>query len=161
MSDDTPRRRGTTDGLDEALDLSPGRFLHAIYALFYNKAFGLVLILLTGLLSLIGVLLPQKRPHKPLLLLRPLPPLLHLHLLPQQHLRLRLNLLLLHLLLLTKRHSPKHTPVLQHANWHANWAWIWVRLKALVKKAVLLRKTLNHSLKACCNPAQALLWAAV
>lgn len=37
MSDDTPRRRGTTDGLDEALDLSPGRFLHAIYALFYNK----------------------------------------------------------------------------------------------------------------------------
>lgn len=63
MSDDTPRRRGTTDGLDEALDLSPGRFLHAIYALFYNKAFGLVLILLTGLLSLIGVLLPQKPPN--------------------------------------------------------------------------------------------------
>ena len=60
MSDDTPRRTGTTDGLDEALDLSPGRFLHAIYALFHNKAFGLVLILLTGLLSFVGVLLPQK-----------------------------------------------------------------------------------------------------
>lgn len=60
MSDETPRRTGTTDGLDEALDLSPGRFLHAIYALFHNKAFGLILILLTGLLSLIGVLLPQK-----------------------------------------------------------------------------------------------------
>ena len=51
MSDETPRRTGTTDGLDEALDLSPGRFLHAIYALFHNKAFGLILILLTGLLS--------------------------------------------------------------------------------------------------------------
>lgn len=63
MSDDTPRRTGTTNGLDEALDLSPGRFLHAIYALFHNKAFGLVLILLTGLLSLIGVLLPQKPPN--------------------------------------------------------------------------------------------------
>ena len=60
MSDETPRRTGTTDGLDEALDLSPGRFLHAIYALFHNKAFGLILILLTGLLSLIGALLPQK-----------------------------------------------------------------------------------------------------
>lgn len=48
MSDDTPRRRGTTDGLDEALDLSPGRFLHAIYALFYNKAFGLSTTRLSG-----------------------------------------------------------------------------------------------------------------
>ena len=60
MSDESPRRTGTTDGLDEALDLSPGRFLNAIYALFHNKAFGLILILLTGLLSLIGALLPQK-----------------------------------------------------------------------------------------------------
>lgn len=60
MSDDKPRRTGANDGLDEALDLSPGRFLRAIYALFHNKAFGLVLILLTGLLSFIGVLLPQK-----------------------------------------------------------------------------------------------------
>jgi len=64
MSDETPRRTGTTDGLDEALDLSPGRFLHAIYALFHNKAFGLILILLTGLLSLIGALLPQKPPSQ-------------------------------------------------------------------------------------------------
>lgn len=60
MSDESPRRTGTTDGLDEALDLSPGRFLNAIYALFHNKTFGLILILLTGLLSLIGALLPQK-----------------------------------------------------------------------------------------------------
>lgn len=59
MSDDTPRT-GAADGLDEPLDVSPARFLHGIYALFHNKAFGLVLILVTGVLSFIGVLLPQK-----------------------------------------------------------------------------------------------------
>ena len=53
---------GTTpgvDGLDEAIDVTPARFLHGIYAFFYNKAVGLVLILMTGVLSLIGVLVPQ------------------------------------------------------------------------------------------------------
>ncbi|MDO5066462.1 MAG: cytochrome c biogenesis protein ResB [Propionibacteriaceae bacterium] len=59
MSDHSPRA-GAADGLDEPLEVSPGRILHAINALLYNKAFGLVLILLTGLLSFIGVLLPQK-----------------------------------------------------------------------------------------------------
>lgn len=59
---DQNRRTGAVDGLDGPLDISPARILHGINALLYNKAFGLVLILLTGLLSFIGVLLPQKPP---------------------------------------------------------------------------------------------------
>ncbi len=53
------RSTPAVDGLDEALDVTPSRFLHGIYAFFYNKAVGLVLILITGVLSLIGVLVPQ------------------------------------------------------------------------------------------------------
>lgn len=59
MSEQLPRT-GAVDGLDEPLGVTPLRFLRACYALLHNKAFGLVLILLTGALSFIGVMLPQK-----------------------------------------------------------------------------------------------------
>ncbi len=47
------------DGLDGAVHLAPTQFLRSIYALFYNKRFGLFLILAAGLLGLFGVLFPQ------------------------------------------------------------------------------------------------------
>ncbi|MDO5025961.1 MAG: cytochrome c biogenesis protein ResB [Trueperella sp.] len=46
------------DGLDD-VNLSVGQVLYAVYALFYNKKFGLFLILATGILCLLGILLPQ------------------------------------------------------------------------------------------------------
>lgn len=47
------------DGLDGQAAVSPGQLLNQVYTLLYNKAVGLMLILLAGLLSLVGVLLPQ------------------------------------------------------------------------------------------------------
>lgn len=41
------------------VDISVGAAAHAIYALFYNKRFGLGIILAAGLASLIGVIFPQ------------------------------------------------------------------------------------------------------
>ena len=55
MSDETP-----VDGLSGGASVSPKQLGHAIFALFYNKKFGLVLILAAGLLSLLGVLFPQQ-----------------------------------------------------------------------------------------------------
>lgn len=44
----------------ETLDsISFGQIAHSVYALFYNKRFGLILILVAGLLSLFGVIFPQ------------------------------------------------------------------------------------------------------
>ena len=50
---------GPMDGLDDQAALSPGQVLMQIYAFFYKKAAGLVLLLLAGTLSLLGVLFPQ------------------------------------------------------------------------------------------------------
>ena len=50
---------GPMDGLDDQAALSPGQVLMQIYAFFYKKAVGLVLLLLAGTLSLLGVLFPQ------------------------------------------------------------------------------------------------------
>lgn len=47
------------DGLDQAVHLSPAGFFKAIYAFFYNKRVGLILILIPSLLGLMGVLFPQ------------------------------------------------------------------------------------------------------
>lgn len=47
------------DGLDGSVQLAPGQLLRSCYALFYNKKFGLTLILATGLWTLLGVLFPQ------------------------------------------------------------------------------------------------------
>ncbi|WP_257210478.1 cytochrome c biogenesis protein ResB [Actinomyces ruminis] len=65
-SDTTPTgmgaaSRGSTavDGLDDQAALSPGQVAKQIYAFFYNKTVGLVLILLAGLLGLMGAILPQ------------------------------------------------------------------------------------------------------
>ena len=69
MSDDTTPQKGREgsrtdgsapmDGLDDQAALSPGQVLGQICAFFYKKVVGLVLLLLTGLLSLLGVLFPQ------------------------------------------------------------------------------------------------------
>lgn len=65
MSNDTepraPRTDGAApvDGLDDQAALSPGQVLMQVYAFFYKKSVGLVLLLLTGLLSLLGVLFAQ------------------------------------------------------------------------------------------------------
>lgn len=53
------RDAGPVDGLDGAVHVAPGQVLHSMYAFFYNKRVGLVLILLAGVLGLIGVLFPQ------------------------------------------------------------------------------------------------------
>ena len=50
---------GPVDGLDDANVVAPSAIFGQIYAFFYNKVVGLVLILLTGLLGLFGVLFPQ------------------------------------------------------------------------------------------------------
>ena len=50
---------GPMDGLDDQAAQSPGQVLMQIYAFFYKKAVGLVLLLLAGTLSLLGVLFPQ------------------------------------------------------------------------------------------------------
>ncbi len=47
------------DGLDSSTGVSGRQALHAVYAFFYNKKFGLALILASGLLALFGVLFPQ------------------------------------------------------------------------------------------------------
>ncbi len=47
------------DGLDGPTGVAPRQALHAVYAFFYNKKVGLVLILASGLLALFGVLFPQ------------------------------------------------------------------------------------------------------
>ncbi|MDO5049835.1 MAG: cytochrome c biogenesis protein ResB [Actinomycetaceae bacterium] len=49
---------GPTDGLND-VNITAGQVLYSVYALFYNKKFGLFLILATGILSLLGILLPQ------------------------------------------------------------------------------------------------------
>ena len=65
MSDDTTSKENRTDssapvdGLDDQAALSPGQVLGQIYAFFYKKVVGLVLLLLAGLLSLLGVLFTQ------------------------------------------------------------------------------------------------------
>ncbi|MDI9628435.1 MAG: cytochrome c biogenesis protein ResB [Acidobacteriota bacterium] len=68
MSLDTDERTGPAatgkgddpvDGLDGTLSVAPAKLFGSIYAFFYNKRVGLVLILLTGLIALIGVLFPQ------------------------------------------------------------------------------------------------------
>lgn len=65
MSEDiTPKESRTNssapvDGLDDPAALSPGQVLGQIYAFFYKKVVGLVLLLLAGLLSLLGVLFAQ------------------------------------------------------------------------------------------------------
>ena len=68
MSLDTDERAGSAvsgkgdepiDGLDGTVSVAPGQLFGSIYAFFYNKRVGLVLILLTGLFALIGVLFPQ------------------------------------------------------------------------------------------------------
>ena len=68
MSLDTDERAGSAvsgkgdepiDGLDGTVRVAPGQLFGSIYAFFYNKRVGLVLILLTGLFALIGVLFPQ------------------------------------------------------------------------------------------------------
>lgn len=68
MSVDTRNRNVATrpvrndepvDALDGGTDFTLGQAVHAIYAFFYNKKFGLALILASGLLALFGVLLPQ------------------------------------------------------------------------------------------------------
>lgn len=58
-TEDRSRIDEPVDGLDGAVGFSPGLLWRTIYAFFYNKRFGLILILLTGLLSLFGVLFPQ------------------------------------------------------------------------------------------------------
>lgn len=57
----TEKRAQTTaaDGLDSEVGLSPRQFLRQVYALFYNKTVGLVLILLAGLLSFLGAIFRQ------------------------------------------------------------------------------------------------------
>ncbi len=47
------------DALDEDVHVAPSHLLHHIYAFFHNKRVGLVLILVTGLLTLLGVLAKQ------------------------------------------------------------------------------------------------------
>ncbi|MDU0348498.1 cytochrome c biogenesis protein ResB [Actinomyces sp. MRS3W] len=47
------------DGLDDQVALSPRQLARRIYAFFYHKAVGLVLILLAGLLALLGAIFPQ------------------------------------------------------------------------------------------------------
>ena len=62
MSLDTENRTGVdepVDGLDGSVHFSPAQLWKTVYAFFYNKRFGLILILLTGLLALFGVLFPQ------------------------------------------------------------------------------------------------------
>lgn len=60
MSLDTDERTAEpVDGLDGAVHVAPTQFLHGVYALFYNKKFGLFLILGASLLGLFGVLFPQ------------------------------------------------------------------------------------------------------
>lgn len=61
MSVDTENRaaEAPVDGLDQAEHVSIGHFFKAIYAFFYNKRVGLILILASGLIGLIGVLFPQ------------------------------------------------------------------------------------------------------
>lgn len=55
----TARDDQPVDGLDGAVHAHPAQILRAVYAFFYNKRVGLVLILLSGLLALFGVLFPQ------------------------------------------------------------------------------------------------------
>lgn len=65
MSLDTQERTGPAhadqpvDGLDAPAGVAPGLLLGGVFAFFYNKRVGLVLILVTGLLALLGVLFPQ------------------------------------------------------------------------------------------------------
>ncbi len=51
--------RAPVDGLDDTVTVAPAQLFGSIYAFFYNKRVGLILILLTGLFALIGVLFPQ------------------------------------------------------------------------------------------------------
>lgn len=51
--------QGAADGLDDTVTVAPSQLFGSIYAFFYNKRVGLVLILLTGLFALVGVLFPQ------------------------------------------------------------------------------------------------------
>lgn len=48
----------TSDELD-SVNLSLSQVVNMIYAFFYNKKIGMLLILLVGLLSMIGVIMPQ------------------------------------------------------------------------------------------------------
>lgn len=63
MSLDTDDRVDTedqpVDGLDGAVHVAPTQIFKAIYAFFYNKRVGLILILVSGLIGLLGVLFPQ------------------------------------------------------------------------------------------------------
>ncbi|WP_237564186.1 hypothetical protein [Actinomyces sp. 432] len=54
-----PRSSGAVDGLDDQAALPLGQVLRQVYAFFYNKTVGLVLILLAGLLGLLGAIFPQ------------------------------------------------------------------------------------------------------
>lgn len=47
------------DGLDGDIEIRPSQIAHRIFAFFYNKRVGLLLILAAGVLSLIGVLFSQ------------------------------------------------------------------------------------------------------
>ena len=62
MKDDsstTTSAQAPTDGLDGDIVLSPGQLLRQVYSFFHRKSVGLGLILAAGVLSLIGVLVPQ------------------------------------------------------------------------------------------------------
>lgn len=48
-----------SDGLDDDIHVAPSHLLAKLYAFFYNKKVGLILILVTGLLTLLGVLARQ------------------------------------------------------------------------------------------------------
>lgn len=59
LDDVGPEAPSAADGLDGDVHVSPVKALKAVYAFFYNKRVGLLLILATGLLSLLGVVFPQ------------------------------------------------------------------------------------------------------
>lgn len=63
MTTVTRNPRPTEEPEPVEADLSVGQFFHRLYALFYNKRFGLLLILALGVLSLLGVLFIQAPDH--------------------------------------------------------------------------------------------------
>lgn len=59
MSVDTDQTEAPVDGLDTEVQVAPTQLFHSIYAFFYNKRVGLLLILSASFLALLGVLFPQ------------------------------------------------------------------------------------------------------